>query len=136
MEASSLIAFQTNHLDGGGAVPAVTERVVYVNVTLTEPLLLSPTNMSFQMNMASDANRAWRSVTFPITDGVASEGRALVGPFTKTAVVHSVASSALTFTFLTGHATDRLPARNIVPYHELPICRTTGTVTLPPRVLT
>ena len=68
----------------GGAnplVPAVTDTTVYVTVTLTEPLLLSPfvfgspennpgfygiTNMNFQMNMASDANRAWRSVRFPI----------------------------------------------------------------------
>ena len=89
------------------------------------------TNMSFQMHMASDASRAWRSVRFPQSDGSADA----FGPFTKTAVVHSVASSALTFAFLAGHSSDRLPSRNIVPYHELPIYSTPGTVTLPARTL-
>ena len=114
----------------GATVPGVTDTIVYVTVTLTEPLLLSPfvfgspenkqgfygiTNMNFQMNMTSDANRAWRSVRFPKSDGVLNGGNLPPYAFTKTATVHSVASSALTFTFLTGHATDRLPSRNIVP---------------------
>ena len=111
-------------------MPAVTDNVVYVTVTLTEPLLLSPfvfgspenkagfygiTNVNFQMSMASDANRAWRSVKFPQSDGVAEA----VGPFTEMAVAHSVASSALTFTFLTGHSSDKLPSRNTVSYTHL-----------------
>ena len=87
--------------------------------------------MSFQANMASDANRAWRSVKFPTTDGVGGAA----GLFTKTAVVYAVASLALTLTFLAGHSSDRLPSRNIVPYHELPIYRTPGTVALPARTL-
>ena len=81
--------------------------------------------------MASDANRAWRGVRSPQSDGVAEAA----GPFTKTAVVHSVASSALTLTFPTGHSSDKLPSRNIVPDHELPVYATTGTATLPAHTL-
>ena len=45
-------------------------------------------------------------------------------PLIKNATVERFDSSALTFTFLTGHPTDQLPSRNIVPYYELPIYRT------------
>jgi hypothetical protein len=45
-------------------------------------------------------------------------------------------SSTLTFTFLTGHPTDALPSRNVIPYYEMPIYRTVGSETLPSRKLT
>ena len=82
--------------------------------------------MNFQMNMAADANRAWRSVDFTNAAGVF---------FSKNAFLHDVATSSLTFTFLTGHPTDQLPSRNIVPYCELPVYRTVGSSTIPGRAL-
>ena len=37
---------------------------------------------------------------------------------------------------MTGHPTDQLPSRNIVPFYELPLYRTAGDKRLPARVLT
>ena len=36
---------------------------------------------------------------------------------------------------MTGHPTDQLPSRNIVPYYEMPIYRTTGTFNVTARSL-
>ena len=67
----------------GGAIPAVGDATVYVYVQITDPLLISPfifgstdnkagfygiTNMNFQMHLAANANRAWRSVKFSSSD--------------------------------------------------------------------
>ena len=122
----------TSGLDvGHTTMPGVSDKTIYVDVQITEPLLMSPfifgppenkqgfygiTNMNFQMNMAPNANRAWRSVKFTTAAGTL-----------KNAYVQSVQNSELKFTFLTGHPTDQLPSRNIVPYYELPIYRTTGS---------
>ena len=129
--------------NAAGTVPSIASSTVYVDIQITEPLLLSPfvfgcpenkqgfygiTNMNFQMNMAANANRAWRGVKFVSGDGVAT--------LKKNATVERFNSSKLTFTFLTGHPTDQLPSRNIVPYYELPIYRTSGYETLPARSLT
>ena len=84
------------------------------------------TNMNFQMNLASNANRAWRSVDFINPNG---------GFITKSAFLEKVTSSSLSFTFSTGHPTDKLPSRNIVPDYELPVCRTTGSKSTAPRTL-
>lgn len=84
------------------------------------------TNMNFQMNLASNANRAWRSVDFINPNG---------GFITKSAFLEKVTSSSLSFTFLTGHPTDKLPSRNIVPYYELPVYRTTGSKSIAARTL-
>ena len=126
--------------NGAGAVPALTDTVVFVDVVLTEPLLISPfvfgspenkagfygiTNMNFQMNLSADANRAWRSVRFE--SGAAS--------LRKTATVSAVANSSLTFTFLTGHPSDVLPSRNIVPYFEMPVYRTSSQNVIAGRTL-
>ena len=123
-------------------IPKVDSTVVYVDVEVTEPLLISPfifgspdekagfygiTNMNFQMNMASNANRAWRSMKFKNSTGARS--------FIKNAYIQKVADSSLTFTFITGHPTDQLPSRNIVPYYELPIYRTAGPMLIPKRSL-
>ena len=75
--------------------------------------------MNFQMNMAANANRAWGSIKFATNDTPPSY-------VFKNAFVDSVSNSTLSFMLLTGHSTDLLPSRNIVPYHELPIYRTTG----------
>ena len=53
----------------------------------------------------------------------------------KNVTVERFKASKLTFTFLTGHPTDQLPSRNIVPYYELPIYRTPGPEDLPARSL-
>ena len=98
---------------------------MYVRLRVTKPLLLSPftfgttdgkpgfygiQTLNFQMNMMSNANRAWRSVRFP--------GR--------TAQIESFENSQLTFQFITLHASELLPSRNVVPYYEMPVYRTTG----------
>jgi hypothetical protein len=123
-------------------IPGVNTTTIYVDVQVTEPLLMSPfifgtpqnhqgfygiANMTFQMNLASNANRAWRSVRFKSSDGTVS--------FNKTATIHEFASSSLTFTFLTAHPTQMLPSRNIVPFYELPVYRTQGPMTIPKRTL-
>ena len=104
---------------------------VYVRFRVTEPLQLSPftfgttdgkqgfygiQTLNFQMNMMSNANRAWRSVRFP--------GR--TGDFAKTAQIESFENSQLTFQFITPHASELLPSRTVVPYYEMPVYRTTG----------
>jgi hypothetical protein len=69
---------------GHTTIPNVSDKIIYVDVQITEPLLMSPfifgspenkqgfygvTNMNFQMNMAPNANRAWRSVKFTAAAG-------------------------------------------------------------------
>ncbi len=78
------------------------------------------------MNMAADANRAWRSVDFTNAAGVF---------FVKEAFLHDAAASSLAFTFLAGHPTDQLPSRNIVPYYDLPVYRASGGSAIPVRDL-
>jgi len=56
------------------------------------------------MNLASNANRAFRSAN----------------NFNQSAVLEEVASATLLLNFLTAHPQDLLPARNVVPYYELP----------------
>ena len=102
-------------------------KVCYVKFTVSEPLMISPflfsktsnngglygiQNMSFQMNMMSDAKRAWKHVNAPA--GAAAQS-------TITSIeVFKFESSRLTFNFLTPHASDVLPARCVVPYYEMP----------------
>ena len=115
---------------GTSRVPLASDTEVYVRFTVTEPLLLSPfvfgdpdgkqgfygiQTMNFQMNIAPTANRAWRSVGYL---GGAQ-------PYTKTASVVKFENSRLIFNFLTPHASDMLEPRNVVPYYELPIYRST-----------
>ena len=45
---------------------------------------------------------------------------------TKTATIEQFNSSTLSFTFMTGHPSDVLPSRSIVPYYEMPIYKTQG----------
>ena len=132
-------------------IPDVSSTVVYVDIEVCEPILMSPfifgspenkqgfygiTNMNFQMNMAPNANRCWRSVKFKKT--ITTQGPPVVSTdyyLDKTASVYKFHESKLTFTFISGHPSDALPSRNLVPYYELPIYRTTGKNTLPARKL-
>ena len=114
-------------------VPTVADTVVYARFKVTEPLLLSPfvfgsgygkqgfygiQTMNFNMNINSNAGRAWRSAVF--------EG-------TKTVEVEKFADSQLLFQFLTPHASDMLDPRNVVPFYEFPVYRTSNNVALQPR---
>jgi len=51
----------------------------------------------------------------------------------KTATVVSYEDSQLLFQFITPHASDMLDPRNVVPYYEIPIYKTTGFQDLPGR---
>ena len=134
----SFIIKRISNAATGGTIPAVGDATIYVDVQITEPLLLSPfifgstdnkagfygiTNMNFQMNMSANANRAWRSVRFSSSDSPPNI-------LTKDVYVDSVTDSKLTFTFITGHPTDQLPSRNIVPYFEMPVYRTPSNGTI------
>ena len=125
-------------------IPDVSSTVVYVDVEVTEPILMSPfifgspenkqgfygiTNMNFQMNMAPNANRCWRSVKFKKT--LTTLPPVVVSTdyyLDKTATVYKFHESKLTCTFISGHPSDALPSRNIVPYYELPCYRTVGKI--------
>jgi hypothetical protein len=125
--------------DGAMRKPQLGDTTVYVQVRVTEPILLSPftfgnqdgkqgfygiQTMNFQMNLLSNANRAWRSVRLP---GVG-------GDFTKNVTVDDFQEFKLIFQFMTPHASELLPSRNVVPYYELPVYKTTNmTATIPAR---
>jgi hypothetical protein len=87
-------------------------------------------NLTFQFNMASNANRAWRAVRFNQTANFS-----LAGKF-KEATIDKFENSQLHFMFITAHPTLKLNSRNIIPYYELNAFRTPGAVDLPARTLT
>ena len=115
----------------GERKPQLGDSTVFVQFRVTEPLLLSPftfgsqsgkqgfygiQTMNFQMNLLSNANRAWRCVRLP---GVA-------GDLIKNVTIDSFQESKLIFQFLT--------PRNVVPYYEMPVYRTTRlSVNIPAR---
>jgi len=110
---------------------------IYIQFTVTEPLLLSPfifcnpksnnqafygvQNMNFVFNIG-DATRVWRSALF--SPGALPPPQAPQNPlgqtFISNASVVAFTNSQLIFNFLTPHPSDLLPARNCVPYYELP----------------
>ncbi|MFM7981728.1 MAG: phage major capsid domain-containing protein, partial [Candidatus Fonsibacter sp.] len=110
---------------------------MYVAFEVTEPLLLSPCifgsghekqgfygiqTMNFQMVMNGNANRAWRTARkFPSVR--------------KTTTVVSYEDSQLIFQFITPRSSDMLDPRNVVPYYELRVYKTTGFQYLPCRPL-
>ena len=119
--------------DGVKRVPGVADKIVYVTFEVTEPLLLSPfvfgsgygkqgfygiQTMNFQMNINPSANRAWRSAVFSGS---------------KNVEIESFNNSQLIFQFLTPHASDMLDPRDVVPFYELPVYRTSSLPTLEAR---
>ena len=76
--------------------------------------------MNFNMNINSNANRAWRSAVF-------------AGAGAKTVEVDGFVGSQLLFQFLTPHASDMLDPRNVVPFYEFPVFRTSNNALLPAR---
>ena len=119
-------------------IPWITDEVVWATFEVTEPLLLSPfvfgsghgkqgfygiQTMNFQMNMAANANRAWRCA-IPGWEA---------GNYRKNAYVASFTDSQLLFQFVSPHSSDMLEPRNVVPYYEFPIYRTGNQPHLPAR---
>jgi hypothetical protein len=115
---------------------------IYVQFTSTEPLLISPfifadpksNNQAFygiqNMNMVfniGDASRVWRSANYTN----ASTTSPLGSTFITAVTVQSFANTQLLFNFLTPHPSDLMPARNSVPYYELPRFLTTGFAGIP-----
>jgi len=104
----------SGNTQGDGA----TEKTVLCTFTVFEPVLLSPfiyadpasnnqalygiQNLNFVFNFGS-ADRVWRSSTAG-----------------KTVSFVSIASSKLLFNFITPHPSDVMPARNVVPFYEMP----------------
>ena len=115
----------------------IADTEAWVQFEVFEPLLLSPfvfgsgagkqgfygiQTMNFQMNMAPTANGAWRCAINPIADGAL---------YSKTATIAQFTDSQLLFQFLTPHPSDLVEPRNVVPYYEMPIYRTTSFPLLP-----
>jgi hypothetical protein len=96
------------------------DKSVVLTVTVTEPLLVSPfifahplsngqgiygvQNMNFTFNLASNASRAFRTARNLITS----------------ANLTAVDEATLLLNFISGHPSDLLPAKNVVPFYELP----------------
>ena len=115
---------------------------IYVKFTVSEPLLLSPfifcdpksnnqafygvQNMNFVFNIG-DASRVWRSA-----NNTAPAGSSPLGStFVSSASVVNFSDSQLIFNFLTPHPSDLLPARNAVPFYELPRFITSNLSSIP-----
>ena len=121
----------------------------YVQFNCSEPLLLSPfifanpqsnnqamygvQNMNFVVNVG-DASRVWRSANNTAPAGTSPATLVNNVPYTTItqASVVGFASSRLIFNFLTPHPSDLLPARNAVPFYELPRFITTPGVAVSP----
>ena len=115
---------------------------IYIQFTVTEPLLLSPfifcdpksnnqafygvQNMNFVFNIG-DASRVWRSALNTAVAGSSPLG----STFISSASVVKFSDSQLIFNFLTPHPSDLLPARNAVPFYELPRFITSNQTNLP-----
>lgn len=104
---------------------------IYIQFTSTEPLLLSPfifadpksnnqafygvQNMNFVFNLG-DCSRVWRTANYTAALGSTPFGTTFISGMS----VHSLAQTQLLFNFLTPHPSDLFPARNCVPFYELP----------------
>lgn len=132
--------------DIGGAlispVPLVdgVTQTIWVTFRSTEPLLLSPLiwgnpesnnqgfygvqNANFVFNIG-DARRVWRSANYNTSLGVRpAEANSTI----KEIVVQQIDNSRLLFNFYTPHPSDLMPARNCVPFYELPRFLSTPSV--------
>ena len=113
----------TGNSQGDGS--ATVKNVVCV-FTVYEPVLLSPfiyadpasnnqalygiQNLNFVFNFG-DASRVWRSCPF-----INNTGASVV----KTVAFTAIQNSKLLFNFITPHPSDVMPARNVVPFYEMP----------------
>ena len=141
--STSLVAGQlSNPLVAPVPLQDTVPQDIYVQFTSTEPLLISPfifadpksNNQAFygiqNMNMVfnlGDATRVWRSANYT----AASTTTPLGSTFITSVTVQSLNNTQLLFNFLTPHPSDLFPARNSVPYYELPRFLTTGFAAIP-----
>lgn len=110
---------------------ADTDQFILVKFLVTEPLLIPPfifgspqsnnqgfygvQNMNFVFNMG-DASRVWRTANYSAASNATPYGTGVI----TTANVLAFEETKLIFNFLTPHPSDIFPARNAVPYYELP----------------
>ena len=106
---------------------------IYIQFTVTEPLLLSPfiwanpqsnnqgfygvQNMNFVFNIG-DASRVWRTAN--VNNAVSAGNTPFGNTYITSASVASFKGSKLIFNLLTPHPEDLFPARNSVPFWEAP----------------
>ena len=133
-------------LDGAAREVRMSDQSVFIEYTVTEPLLLSPftfgrpdhpgfygiSNLTFNFAFTPDASRAFRSVRWSNNSPSAD----LTPYASKKARISRVEGSQLTMMFLTAHPSLSLSSRNVVPYYELPVYKTVQSKTLAPRNLT
>ena len=119
---------------GNKIIPKSDSLDVYIIFEVTEPLLLSPFYIRLRLRKTrllwypvydscygygwGNANRAWRSI----------KPRR---PVTKTVTVVEYTDSQLLLQFITPHASDMRDPRNVAPYYEIPVYKTTGFRDLP-----
>ena len=137
--------------DGSATVNNRVE-IFTVVVNVTEPLLMSPwifrglvqnnsqsfygiSNMNFQFTIDSTASRAWRyadgsDVNVPYTYDAAGN-ITNTNVFTKTYQLTKVENCKLLLNICTAPPELLLPPKNIVPYYELPLFRTSNFEELP-----
>ena len=151
--AFSLIAITTTPPSGGtitvtnpvpiAAAGAGASQDIYVVFQVSEPLLISPfiaahpqsnnqgmygvQNMNMVFNIG-DATRVWRTASNQASVGATPFG----ATWLTAASVFSFTNSRLIFNFLTPHPSDLLPARNAVPYYELPRFITSNLASISP----
>ena len=115
-------AFAIESVSAQTAGDGTAQRTTYITVKVQEPLLSSPwlfanpkennqgmygiQNLSFQFNLDANCRRVLRSARTAITS-VSVESQAGGSGW---------ADSKLTFNYLTPHASDLLPSRNVCPY--------------------
>lgn len=109
-----------NYLPAGGA------RTIYIQITVTEPVLVSPwtfagddgqgmygiQNLNAVYNLNQQANTAVRF-------GAVNAFR-FTGGTVPIVTLQQVSNATLLLQFLTPHPSDLMPSRNVLPYYELP----------------
>jgi hypothetical protein len=129
----------------GTGADANNPEVFTVKVRVTEPLLMSPwifrglthhngqafygiANMNFQITLDPTARRAWRYANGNKAPYITTPAGAITIPntcFNKTIALTNVEECKLLMCVLTAPPSLLLSAKNIVPYYELPLYRTT-----------
>jgi len=134
-----------NGLTANG-IPTDTSNEVYVQITVKEPLFLSPflvgadceghhpgiygiNNMNLTINFLNSANRAWRSARYPIYTGGTAVGATPVF-FGKEATLARVVEAVVECKFYTPKGSMLQNPRCVVNYHEIGIYRTSNLPTI------
>ena len=118
--------------DGSARNVIATDTIVYIQFRTLEPLMISPfiwgdpsnkagmygiQNIAANITFLSNCNRSWSSVS-------------TINGYTKTAQIVGIADSTLYMQFLTPKASDMLESRNVVPYYQMPIFKSSNYATM------